>query len=292
MALLIKVNDGLVLAADSASTLINGDQGVMNTYNNANKIFNLHKGLPIGAMTWGLGNIGPSSIATLAKDVRRRFQEGVAPYDAWRLDTGSYKIENVAAQVRDFLHDEKYAPLASEIAATEDGATPGELGFLVAGYSSDADEPTAYVMNLNESGVPELVEMLPNDTGAAWWGQPEAISRLVVGMSPAMQIALANLGVGLDLEKAGQVVNALAPQLNQQMVPAPMPIQDAIELAEFLVYTTIQFVRFTPGPPVVGGPIEVATITKHEGFKWVRRKHYFDARLNPLQERPDNAELP
>jgi hypothetical protein len=50
------------------------------------------------------------------------------------------------------------------------------------------------------------------------------------------------------------------------------------------VYATIQYVRFTPGFPTVGGPIEIATITKHEGFKWVKRKHFFDTRLNPPLE--------
>jgi hypothetical protein len=62
-----------------------------------------------------------------------------------------------------------------------------------------------------------------------------------------------------------------------------MPIQDAIDLAHFLVDATIQFVRFSPGSPTVGGPIEIATITKHEGFKWVARKHYFESRLNPQE---------
>ena len=33
----------------------------------------------------------------------------------------------------------------------------------------------------------------------------------------------------------------------------------------------------------VGGPIEIAGITKHEGFKWVRRKHYFDTAMNPRE---------
>jgi len=29
----------------------------------------------------------------------------------------------------------------------------------------------------------------------------------------------------------------------------------------------ITYFRFTPGAPSVGGPIEIAAITKHEGFK-------------------------
>lgn len=60
-----------------------------------------------------------------------------------------------------------------------------------------------------------------------------------------------------------------------------MPIQDAIDLVEFLVDLTIKYSQFSPGATTVGGPIEIAAITKHEGFKWVRRKHYFTSELNP-----------
>jgi len=59
-----------------------------------------------------------------------------------------------------------------------------------------------------------------------------------------------------------------------------MPIQDAIDLSIFLVESTIRFSKFAPGAPTVGGPIEVATITKHERFKWIQRKHYYKQELN------------
>jgi hypothetical protein len=52
-----------------------------------------------------------------------------------------------------------------------------------------------------------------------------------------------------------------------------MPIQDAVDLARFLVETTIGFVRFAVFmPKSVGGAVEIAAITKHEGFRWVQRK--------------------
>jgi len=60
-----------------------------------------------------------------------------------------------------------------------------------------------------------------------------------------------------------------------------MPLIDAIELAEFLVDLTIKFTRFLPEAKMVGGPIEVAAISKYEGFRWIKRKHYFDRALNP-----------
>jgi len=65
------------------------------------------------------------------------------------------------------------------------------------------------------------------------------------------------------------------------MVVPAMPIQDAIDLAKFLMELTIQCSKFSPGAPVVGGPIDIAVITKHEHFKWVQRKYYYDNKYNP-----------
>ena len=60
IAITVRVHDGVVLAADSATTLIGTDTasgavGVINVYNNANKLHNLLKGSPLGAVTWGTG---------------------------------------------------------------------------------------------------------------------------------------------------------------------------------------------------------------------------------------------
>lgn len=81
-----------------------------------------------------------------------------------------------------------------------------------------------------------------------------------------------------DLSK--QLSPILSVKLQAPLVFAPMPIQDAIDLARFLVHASIMYSRFLPGAQIVGGPIEVAAITKHEGFKWISRKHYYDASLN------------
>lgn len=284
IALVIKVNDGVVLAADSATTMTtrlpDGSVAVGNIYNNANKVFNLHKELPIGAMTWGLGNIGPASIATLTKDMRRLFHGTGADAD-WKLDPADYDVSYVADQVREFLFTDRYQPLCEGMEPAE---PPPVLGFLTVGYSSDSDQPQIFVMNLGEPEGDQATEVLEDDTGAMWWGQPEAISRIVTGMSLDVPQALLNLDIGLTDEQAFGITNSVRSQIMPQLVPPAMPIQDAIDLAEFLVYATIQYVRFCPGHATVGGPIEIATITKHEGFKWVTRKHYYDAQLNPQQE--------
>src|SRR4051794_5713079 len=105
IAISLKVNDGLVLAADSASTLIQTSESrplVVNVYNHANKIANLRKGFPIGAVTWGGGSMGPASISTLLKDFRDRLT-GAEP--EWRLGS-EWTVEEVATKLRAFIYDE------------------------------------------------------------------------------------------------------------------------------------------------------------------------------------------
>jgi hypothetical protein len=43
-------------------------------------------------------------------------------------------------------------------------------------------------------------------------------------------------------------------------------------------------VRFMPGHDTVGGETDMAVVTKHEGFKWVQRKHYYPLELNQVEE--------
>jgi len=109
IAVVLKVHDGVVLAADSASSMTgpdaSGNPAVWNVYNNANKIINLYKGLPIGGITWGAGSIGFASITTLAKDLRARLSD--PNNKQWAISPGTYTIEEVAVAARRFLFRER-----------------------------------------------------------------------------------------------------------------------------------------------------------------------------------------
>lgn len=59
-----------------------------------------------------------------------------------------------------------------------------------------------------------------------------------------------------------------------------MPKQDLAEFAEALVNLSSLQRRVNSGFETVGGPIDVAVISKSEGFVWVKRKHYFPKDLN------------
>ena len=57
--------------------------------------------------------------------------------------------------------------------------------------------------------------------------------------------------------------------------------EDLADMAESLVRMTYLKRRITSEEESVGGPVDVAVITKGDGFVWLKRKHYFDSELNP-----------
>lgn len=56
--------------------------------------------------------------------------------------------------------------------------------------------------------------------------------------------------------------------------------EDLAEMAESLVKMTSLKRHVTTALESVGGAVDVAVITKGDGFVWIKRKHYFDAKLN------------
>ena len=51
-------------------------------------------------------------------------------------------------------------------------------------------------------------------------------------------------------------------------------------MAETLVNLTSFRQRVSPDAETVGGPVDVAIISRGDGFIWIKRKHYFQAELN------------
>lgn len=60
-----------------------------------------------------------------------------------------------------------------------------------------------------------------------------------------------------------------------------LPVNELAELAETLISIESLKERVTRPTESVSGPIDVAVISKSDGFIWIKRKHYFDPKLNP-----------
>lgn len=64
-------------------------------------------------------------------------------------------------------------------------------------------------------------------------------------------------------------------------VIASLPKDELAAMAETLVNLTSFKRKVTMATETVGGPIDVAVISKGDGLVWIKRKHYFEAGLNP-----------
>ncbi len=257
----VKINDGIVMAADSAGTVASGQ-----IYAHANKITNLCEDLPVGAMSTGAGGIGNESVETMLKDLKRRFDGRDPARPEWRLDRASYTMEEVAGRLRSFIFEK--AALCPD---------PTNLQLRICGYS--AGRPLAEVWEVSMTGTDcRMPRRIMDETGfgVMWDGQYEALNRLILGLGFDVNTALLKHGMAPDA--VGRLQEELVRDLYATLFAPAMPIQDAIDLARFLIETTIGFVRFAVFmPKSVGGGVDIAAITKHEGFRWVQRKNFYSA---------------
>lgn len=265
IAIALKIGDGLVLGADSAVTIRN-DAYPDNVYLNAEKIINLVKGLPLGAVTWGLAGFGRRSSTRVAKDLRRRLSDPAHP---WWINPEQYTVEEVARRVEEFFHHELHR------ADFPKGGEGTGFGFMIAGYAPNAPQGEVWAFEVRDDGsCTDPVPMMVDDiNGVVYRGQQEALDRLLRGWAPSTVTRLASARASqADIVR---MLDSVAPLWNESM-----PIQDGIDLVRYLAEVTTGFVRFMPEPTTVAPPIDLAAITLHEGFRWVSRKHYYSAELN------------
>ena len=64
-------------------------------------------------------------------------------------------------------------------------------------------------------------------------------------------------------------------------VVSMLPKDELAAMAEALVNLTSLKRKVSMQTETVGGPIDVAVISKSDGFIWIKRKHYFKSELNP-----------
>ena len=60
-----------------------------------------------------------------------------------------------------------------------------------------------------------------------------------------------------------------------------LPKEELANLSESLINITSLKVKVQENLETVGGDVDVAIITKGDGFVWTKRKHYFKESLNP-----------
>jgi hypothetical protein len=212
-------------------------------------------------MTWGNGSINNESISTLVKDFRKESKE--KEYDP---------VEAIVNEFRLFLEN-KITPETS-------------LGFLIAGYSKGEGHPEMFLININDGKIEEPEELNADDPlSISWFGETLFLTRLLLGFDERLLEIFEDNGV--DGETINNILRNCREKLQLPLGVPAMPIKDAIDLVKFLADISVNSSRFVPGAQVIGGPIDIAVITKHEGFKWIQRKHYYNKDLNLTTDMED-----
>lgn len=261
IAISVKVSEGLVLAADSALT-VEGQiakkgepprAGILQVYPHATKVTQIGS-WPVGAINWGTGLIGSRTIGSLVDEY-----SNVLP------DVQHVTVEQIAKEVYEFMTERCLGALKE---------AGGHLGLQIAGFSPGAFFPEQYLLVLPAEQGPDgqgISAVRPNgpdgspDFGANWYGLTEAIIRLVKGFEPQAIQSLTKAGVS-------EQIAAKIRQFEYPVVFEAMPLQDAVDVAAWLADVVIGRFRFVVGTPRCVGPVDIATITRQNGFAWVQRK--------------------
>jgi len=263
LGIAFKGPEGIVLAADSRVTLNaelpSGTNRIIlpSTFDNATKLLHFQNHDYVGAVTYGVGAIGQREPRT-AYSYLSEFGNQLAKNESKR-----YSISEFAGELGHFFlkrWTDSGMPL---------GSPENNMIFLVAGFDEDA--PYGKVFRVMIPSEPNPIEQNIGQFGVSWGGQLAYTSRLVKGMDPRLS-HLVQRHLGLNDEQRVSLNEFLERELSLHIPYQFLPLQDCVDLSIFLVRTTMEIQNWLVDIRGVGGAIDVATITRTDGFKPIQQK--------------------
>ena len=150
--------------------------------------------------------------------------------------------------------------------------------FHVCGYEIIDGKPVQKVYRVfTKADTPIVRQNNELDCGAMWNGVNETINRLIKNQINSPTLYKAQNVVCKDGEKDKTLQDALVVESEATIYDnAPISweclyLQDAIDLAKFLIETTIDMMRFEMVDQTVGGPIDILVIKPDEN-NWIQHK--------------------
>lgn len=246
IAIGVAVPEGLVLAADSRTTY-RSSTGFRAATDHANKVFRISDHCAAACFGWAFLN--GKVMSRVVEDFKATFADVPA-------DPG-----HIHQSLASFFEDQ----YNQHVKTTGQFVPPDQIafGFIVAEYGANGEGSLYRCYFPGKS--PELVYSTEK-AGVLWEGQFLAVYRLFFGFDPRVYAMLP------------PEIRAVADTVRYNMTLQMATLQDAIDLAIFLVRTTLGVQRFTDGVlgapgdiEGVGGAIDVAVLTR-DGFSWVQKK--------------------
>ena len=231
--------------------------------NHAQKVFEVG---PAGTgrmalCTWGAGKAGRLSHRTIAA----RLGDAVTP------ETSISDAANELVKI-----------VEAAFAAAASPRPPGVLGYFLGGASKD-HEPGCIQLVFNGGKVTSRDTFGVGD--ARFQGAPQMFHRAYRGFDPDLPGALHDaLARKLDGKVPAADLRKLYIEAFHEAASGltagghnDMPIREAIDFCHMYLQLTIKGFKFRFGPPVVGGPVELAFVSSDRQFRWVRHKAFDSA---------------
>jgi 20S proteasome alpha/beta subunit len=253
LGIVIKGPEGITLAADSRVTLAaKTPQGLLHVnYDNATKLLSFSEPNNfVGAVTYGQAAIGLRT----ANSYLTEFEGS--------LERNRLSVDEFANRLSNFFMEQ----WRKEMPADYNGPN---MTFVVGGFNEN--EPYGRVFLFEIPQLPEPRLQHDNGFGITWGGQREIVDRLMQGFDERLMQIAANV-LTLKDEQLQLLHQALRQELQLPVPIQAMALQDCVDLAVFFLRTTIWAQKLTVGVRGVGGAVDVAIITRQEGFQFVQRK--------------------
>lgn len=235
----VRVEEGAVVASDSAITPVNETGEVERSYAGATKVFGLRDDPPAAIAGFGLASLPPAvSQLGLVGELRRRARN----------------LGSLAEVAKEALAI--FGPPYKELLACH---PEWSTGFLVLGFSEGSSTAELHELSFSSEAV-ELERIELEDEIVTCRDSTGAIYRIVAGHDEDLP-GLVGDALGLSEEQMHKPGAAVA-GLEAPLAEYSMPLPEARELARYLVETAAGYARFSPGLRQVDGPTQVAILRR------------------------------
>ena len=267
LAIVFKGPEVWFLAADSRVTLTmlavppagrwhpSPPVAVQATYDNATKLLKVKGHDYVATVTFGLGAIGgnqPRTAHSFLPELETEMANQPRMY-----------VQDFAQRLGDFFYQQYTLSMPA-------GSTD-VMSFFVAGYNENEAYGRTYKIQIppQSSGALTPIEQQANQFGISWGGQTQITTRLLNGHDPGLIEHIKNR---FTIPEPDMVQTIQAAQVGLKTPYQFLPLQDCVDLSILLVRTTSQLMRYMVESRGVGGAIDVATVTRNEGFSYVQTK--------------------
>jgi hypothetical protein len=272
LGIMIKGSEGMVLAADSRVTLLTQfapphppgtptppTMLLPATFDNATKVLTAKGQDHVGAVTFGVGALIPVTGPRTMHSFMPEFEKELETAQTGRLSVKEFAEKLSAFFLARWNQHVNRSPLPGE-----------EINFLVGGYDEGAAYGRGFSFAIPNRPTPDEQNGGPGKFGITWGGQNDVASRLLNGYDVAL-FEFMQSAMNIPQPQIMQLKPQLDARLQAGIPYQFLPLQDCVDLATFLIKSTIEFQKFRTTVRGVGGHVDVATITR-EGFQFISKR--------------------